>query len=622
MIAPLADVLSFLLALHAGMTQGTAQITGFAVGLVLAYVLQARPRLPPAAGAAAWRVHGRLLAVSVFAVFFRGGVLAWLTNACGIAPQVAIVPAVIVSTLLIRAGYAFSLAAPGWSIGTGARWQQTVLCALACTFALRLIYLGQMQLIPEEAYYWNYSLHPAMGYLDHPPMVAWLIRAGTWAFGHDEFGVRIGALGSALVAGFFTYRLTRNLFGGAAALIALLLMQILPYFFLCGMLMTPDAPLIAAWSACLFFLERALLGGRSGAWWGVGVSLGVGLLSKYTIGLLVPAMLVFALLDRESRRWLLRPGPYLAVMLALAIFSPDLAWNAQHEWASFAFQTSRRLAEQPQFALHKLLLGALLLLTPTGVLTLALASRNGPATATPDPAGMQRRRFLQAAVLVPLAVFVVFSLHHDVKLDWTGALWIAAVPALSSSIVCCAEQRLAGLRRRLPAAWSTTVVVLLLIFAGCLHYLVLGLPGLRYSRHVETEPVIWREFGRQIQQILAQIQARSGVTPLIVGMDRYVIASELAFYAPHPRDAVRNTTSRNLFAEEGLMYRLWFRPAQQEGRTLLLIGWSPQEIDDAHVHEQVAALGAVSEGTLSRYGTFVCHYYYRIATGYRAPTPP
>ena len=34
---------------------------------------------------------------------------------------------------------------------------------------LKLIYAGQVELMPEEAYYWNYAQHLDIGYLDHPP---------------------------------------------------------------------------------------------------------------------------------------------------------------------------------------------------------------------------------------------------------------------------------------------------------------------------------------------------------------------------------------------------------------------------------------------------------------------
>ena len=146
---------------------------------------------------------------------------------------------------------------------------------------------------------------------------------------------------------------------------ALVLMQVLPFFFLAGMLITPDAPLTAAWAAALYFLERALVAGRSRAWLLAGVSIGIGLVSKYTIGMLVPAALLFVILDPAARRWLWRWEPYAALIIAGVIFSPVIVWNARHEWASFAFQTSRRLAERPRFALHKLIISVLVLLTPT-----------------------------------------------------------------------------------------------------------------------------------------------------------------------------------------------------------------------------------------------------------------
>src|SRR5450631_1713223 len=206
--------------------------------------------------------------------------------------------------------------------GVDWRWRALVIAIVGYAFFLRLVYSAQVELIPEEAYYWNYSRHLDIGYLDHPPLVAWLIRFGTTLFGNTEFGVRFGALCCGAAAAFFIFRLTRNLFGESSALLALALLQVLPFFFLTGMLMTPDAPLSAAWAASLYFLERALVADRSGAWWRAGICLGFGLLSKYTIGLLAPATLIFMLLDPKSRHWLRRPEPYVAALLALAIFVP------------------------------------------------------------------------------------------------------------------------------------------------------------------------------------------------------------------------------------------------------------------------------------------------------------
>src|SRR5260370_14678670 len=114
---------------------------------------------------------------------------------------------------------------------------------IAYAVVLRLIYAGSVEMMPEEAYYWSYSRHLDFGYLDHPPMVAWLIRLGTDLFGQTEFGVRAGALCCGAVTSVFVYKLARNLFGEAGAVAAWLLAQALPYLFLSGLLITPDCPL-------------------------------------------------------------------------------------------------------------------------------------------------------------------------------------------------------------------------------------------------------------------------------------------------------------------------------------------------------------------------------------------
>ena len=142
------------------------------------------------------------------------------------------------------------------------RWRRLAITLIVIAIMVRLLCVGTVELLPEEAYYWNYAQHLDIGYLDHPPMVAWLIRLGTAIFGDTEIGVRFGAVLCGTVASVFIYKVTRNLFGSASALTALLLMQLLPFCFCSGLLMTPDAPLTAAWAATLFFLERALIAGR------------------------------------------------------------------------------------------------------------------------------------------------------------------------------------------------------------------------------------------------------------------------------------------------------------------------------------------------------------------------
>ncbi len=610
LLRPLADAATFLVALHAGLGYGLAHLLSFFLAWMIAALagfLASRAgntqAEPPASGWAA---------VNLLALLLRGGVLAWLIGTRALPAPVAIVAAVLVSSFILRSGaHLLSEDAAG---GSDTRWRAIAIALGAYAVLLRLAYMASVDLFPEEAYYWNYAQHLDIGYLDHPPMVAWLIRAGTAVFGNCAFGVRIGALLCMAIASLFVYHSTRQLYSRPGALVALVLMQVLPAYFLAGLFMTPDTPLVAAWAAALYFLQRALLGGHERAWWGAGIALGVGLVCKYTIALLVPATVVFVLCDRPSRRWLLRALPYAAGVLALLIFSPVILWNARHDWASFAFQTSQRLAEAPHFSLHKLVLSVLALLTPLGAAALPYLLRRA-APGAQEEAQLRRLRFVRIFVLVPLSVFVLFSLRHPVKLDWTGGLWVALVPALAQAIAGGA----ADLPRWLRRSWGGAALVVLLLYGATLHYLTLGLPGLPYSGQLQALPVAWSELGTQVERVRAQIPVTPGAAdPLVVGMNRYMLASELAFYAGDPVHAARNTASQNLFGPSGLMYEQWFPAPQQQGRTLLLVALEAAELDDARLSAHVSFLGPLHSEQLRRNGRNAGEYFYRTATGYRS----
>jgi dolichol-phosphate mannosyltransferase len=490
-----------------------------------------------------------------------------------------------------------------------------VIAVIAYAFVLRLIFSAQIELMPEEAYYWNYSRHLDIGYLDHPPLVAWLIRLGTSLFGDNEFGVRVAALSCGVVVSIFVFRLTHNVFGEQSALWAVVFAQLLPYFFMSGFLMTPDAPLSAAWAATLYFLERALVAGRRRAWAGVGVAFGLGMLSKYTIGLLGVGAFVFMLMDAEARRWFRRWEPYAAVIVAAALFAPVIVWNAQHDWASFAFQTSRRLADRPQFSLHKLIGAAIVLLTPTGFATMWLAFRQGPDASTVARA----RRLLGFSLAAPLIVFLVFSLRHEVKLDWTGAPWLAALPVMAYAMAPRLGSHAHRARSLVRASWAPTLLVLMLFYVGGFYYLARGIPGLSSANtHMELIPFGWRDLGRQVDDIAEDVRSHYGAASLVVGMDRYAIASELAFYSKDQAVSVAGTSSAHLFDDMGLMYEQWFPSALQAGRTLVLVAWDSAAISDARLAKHVVSLEPIRQGAVMRQGSMVRRYYYRVAHGYRA----
>src|SRR6202790_3487336 len=208
--------------------------------------------------------------------------------------------------------------------------------------ALRLVAAAWTPLTFDEAYYWMWSKHPAFGYYDHPPMVAYVIRLGTLMAGDTEFGVRRASILLALPMSWAVYRCAAILFGGErVAATATILLNVTLMAAVGTLVVTPDAPLLVASSFVLFCLAKVLETGR-GAWWlAVGAAVGCALLSKYTALLFGPAILIWLVSVPRLRRWLVSPWPYLWGIVALAIFSPVILWNADHEWVSFIKQIGR-----------------------------------------------------------------------------------------------------------------------------------------------------------------------------------------------------------------------------------------------------------------------------------------
>ena len=480
-------------------------------------------------------------------------------------------------------------------------------------FVLRSAYLPWINLYPEEAYYWNYSRHLDYGYLDHPPMVAWLIYLGTACFGHTELGVRFFALACSLVTSFFAFRLTALLSGRQAGWMAVLLVQLLPFFFMNGWIMTPDAPLTACWAGMLYFLALVTFRGESAAWLGVGICLGIGMLSKYTIGLLGPATLLLLALDVPSRVWFGRLTPYASALIAAGIFSPVIAWNAAHHWASFAFQSMGRLQEAHHFALPALLGSILLLLTPLGV----ILAEEALMTRTDIVPDLNRQRlFARVFVLVPLAVFLIFSVSHQVKLNWTGPLWLAVVPEVAVRL----ETMTAAARWR-RAGYLLTLAVLFAGYGSLLQYLSFGLPGLPYAGNIALLPVGWPELSHSLERQKSALQQASSVPVLVVGLDRDFIASEAAFYQTDQTRAVRETTGPHLFGGRSLMYAYWFPSQEQNGDTLLLASFNRQQIDSEAIYNHVRSLGPIRTSEIQVHGKAVCTFYTRPVYGYHRSRP-
>src|SRR5258708_26388332 len=187
---------------------------------------------------------------------------------------------------------------------------------------------------------------PPGGFSAHPPMVAFVIRAGTMIAGDAELGVRLVSILLALPMSWAVYQTAGILFGGRrVAATAAIRLNITLMAAVGTLIVTPDAPLLVASSFVLFFLAKVLETGR-GVWWlAVGVAVGTALLSKYSALFFGPAILIWLAAVPKLRRWLLSPWPYLGGLVPFAIFSPVILWNADHHWVSFIKQIGRARIE-------------------------------------------------------------------------------------------------------------------------------------------------------------------------------------------------------------------------------------------------------------------------------------
>lgn len=218
---------------------------------------------------------------------------------------------------------------------------------LSLAFVLLLIVLrgvaaALLPLSADEAYYWLWSKHLAAGYFDHPPMIAWLIRAGTAVFGDTPFGVRVMGVLLSLPASWFVWRAAASVLKDEdRAALAALLFNLTLMTSVELLAATPDMPSVVTAAAFVYFLVRVQESGNGLYWLGAGIAAGLGLLAKFSILFLGAGALVWLLLDRKARHWLITPWPWAGAILAVAFFIPNLLWQSQHHWETFAFQFGR-----------------------------------------------------------------------------------------------------------------------------------------------------------------------------------------------------------------------------------------------------------------------------------------
>jgi len=418
------------------------------------------------------------------------------------------------------------------SANEGRLVRNTVLM-ISALVALRLAAAAWTPITFDEAYYWMWSKHLAGGYYDHPPMVAVVIRLGTMIAGDTEFGVRLVSILLALPMSFAVFRATSILFGGVrVAATAAILLNVTLMAAVGTLIVTPDAPLLVASSFVLFYLAKVLQTGR-GVWWlAVGAAAGAALLSKYTALFFGPAILIWLASVPKLRRWLLSPWLYLGGLVALAVFSPVLLWNADHHWVSFLKQMGRARIEdfKPSF-IFELIPTQIAFATPL----VAILGAMGLYALFMRKAGAFAARVLINSIFWTIVLYFTWhSLHARVEANWLAPVY----PALAIAAAVAADLvHWEGRWRRLAdfcLRWATPVGVLM--FALLIVQANTGwLTGYRRDATVRSVGVGWRELAAGIEAV----RVRTGATCVLA--PDYGTTGWLAFYLPKGSCVVQPT---------------------------------------------------------------------------------
>jgi 4-amino-4-deoxy-L-arabinose transferase-like glycosyltransferase len=325
-----------------------------------------------------------------------------------------------------------------------------ILRLIAATTLIRLAFAATTGLGVDESYMVTAGRVLSLGYFDHPPASWWLSWGASHLLGTEApVVVRLPFILLFALSQFLVWRIGCVIADRRAGYWAAVALNVSPVFGVTtASWVLPDGPLDTALLGAALCLLYALpaSGRRAMGWWAAaGVCAGLALFSKYSAVLTIAGAFLYLAVDPAHRRWLLRPHPYIAAILAVLVFSPVPIWNATHGWASFAFQGDRATGFRfrPLMPLQTLGGEALFVLPwiwmPMMIL-LAQGFRRG---------AVWSHRLLCCLAAPPIVVFALISAWSSQRIlyHWAAPGYLMLFPLLG--------ERIAG---RLDRAWVRRLV--------------------------------------------------------------------------------------------------------------------------------------------------------------------
>jgi hypothetical protein len=425
--------------------------------------------------------------------------------------------------------------------------------ALVIVLVVHLATNGNLGFHTDELYYIDSGHHPALGYVDFPPIVPLLARLETDLLGATPWGLRLlpTLLGAFMVAlsGAYVRRL-----GGSLRLqaLALLIAVTAPYFLGANWVYQTVTFDEATWMVAFYCFLSLVLEQRPRHWIYLGISFGIGLQIKYTILGLVAAIGLAILLTPALRADLRTRYPWIAAGIALLICTPNLAWQVAKGFPSLVYIANHQGSGGGFVANLVLIVVYLFFLIPLWVAGLVSLLRS----TTLRPVGI--------ACLFPLMLFLVVGKSYYA---------VGSVPiALAQGLMAVASIKRPRLRSGLQIAAAVACVLQLLTFAQ------LTLPitppqrvhslGLDAKNELFADSVGWKDVAHEVESMYAGLPDSERTGTIIVSAF-YGVPGALQIYGD----------KRSLPAVVSPQLSDWYwLPSNLAAKNALMVDYQPSDV--------------------------------------------
>lgn len=411
----------------------------------------------------------------------------------------------------------------------------------------RVVFSLTVGLIDDEAYHWSWTQTLQLSYFDHPAMIAWLEALSTNVFGNTLVGVRLPSFLLYLGVLYFSWRLAREIFNETAAQVVVALILWTPLWGFGGYVASPETPfmffwILSCWIFWQYVREDQLAWSAKKTWIFLGITMGLGLNSKFITALLAPGFGLYLLANKTKQKDLLTRWPWVGFLIATLICLPIFIWNHQQDWPGFKYQFHDRHTGE-SFSLARWggwWAAQWLFLTPVVYFMLILTFLKSYFARNEN-----NWRYLFFLSLPAIAVFYPQPLFADYKPHWPGAMHLIlslGVGAVWSEGFNWNYKQIVKPRSR-KVFWGTSAVLIFLNFIIYAPFLSPWMPKVfhaisptaqwKTTYDLSNEFHGWTELGQRLLQKQREIHGETGRPPFLAAL-RYETTAQAWWGAKEP----------------------------------------------------------------------------------------